>query len=176
MTVEQLERLPEIDGISYELDQGELVEVPSPTLEHNLNRDQILMLVKLHLKTHPGQGLVVAEQPFRLSADTVRIPDVALIGPEQVAAAKAAPGILPFAPKLVIEVISPSNTVEEMAHRIRQYLEAGVRTIWILVGAMTEVHVYSAAARPKILSAQDNLEEPELLPGFSVPVAELFEV
>jgi Uma2 family endonuclease len=176
LTVEQFERLPEIEGISYELDQGELVEVSSQAYLHNRIRGLIEWTVRNHLAVHTEQGEVVAEQPFRLGDDTVRIPDVALIVPQQLGMIETSGSVLPFCPKLVIEVTSPSNTVGDLARRIRQYLDAGAQTIWVFVPPLREVHVYSASAKPKILSADDMLDEPALLPGFSIRVGKLFEV
>ena len=174
LTVEQLEQLPEIDDISYELDQGELVEVPSTNLRHNWIRGKSARLLGNHLEAHKGQGIILEEQRFRLAEDIVRGPDVALIGPEQLRLLDWDKWAQAFAPTLVIEVTSPSNTVDRLAKKIRQYLEAGVRTVWIIVTPMREIHVYAAGARPKILCTGDALEEPTLLPGFSVRVADLF--
>ena len=176
LTVEQFERLPEIDGISYELDQGELVEVPSAAIEHNDIRDELLTLVRMHLKSHKDQGKALGEQSFRLNMDTVLIPDVALIGPAQISRIVPGAKIQPFGPLLAGEIVSPSNTVDELIHKTQQYLEAGARTVWILVPRSREIHVYSATAHPQILCADELLEEPALLPGFSVRVADLFNV
>ena len=176
LTVEQFERLPEIEGISYELDQGELVEVPNASLLHNKIRGKLIQLLLNHLDSHPGRGTVIAEQWFRLNADSVRAPDVALIGSQQASLADNDAAIQPFCPALAAEVVSPSNTVDELIHKTQQYLEAGAQTVWILVPRSREIHVYSATAHPQILCADELLEEPTLLPGFSVPVADLFNV
>src|SRR6266436_721238 len=83
LTVEHLERLPETCDVSYELDQGELVEVSSATYLHNRIRDRLVHRVMTHLETRKDASEVVAEQWFRLSEDTVRAPDVALVAPSQ---------------------------------------------------------------------------------------------
>lgn len=67
-------------------------------------------------------------------------------------------------------------TFDELARKTRQYLEAGTRTVWIFVAAMREIHVYTAGAHPGILSAEDSLGDPLLLPGFSAHVADLFQI
>jgi len=176
LTIDQLERLPEAEGLSYELDQGELVEVSSASYLHNRIRDLLTHRLMNHLETHRDQGAVVAEQWFRFGEDTVRAPDVALISPSQIALLDPERRIQPFAPALAVEITSPSNTFDELARKTRQYLEAGTRTVWIFVTAMREIHVYAAGARPGILSADDLLEDPVLLPGFSARVAGLFQI
>ena len=175
LTIDQLERLPETEGVFYELDQGQLVEVSSASYLHNRIRDQITFRLISHLKLHRDQGAVVAEQWFRLGEDTVRAPDVALIAPSQIPLLEPERRIQPFAPALAVEITSPSNTFDELARKTRQYLEARTRSVWIFVTAMREIHVYTAGARPGILSTGDLLEETALLPGFSARVAELFE-
>jgi len=174
LTIDQLERLPETEGVSCELDQGELVEVSSATYLHNRIRGRVERLLGAHLDLHPDQGAVVAEQWFRLAEDTVRAPDVALISPSQIPLLEPERRIQPFSPALAVEITSPSNTFDELARKTRQYLKAGTRSVWIFNSAMLEIHIYAAGARPAILCADDLLEDSVLLPGFSARVADLF--
>jgi Uma2 family endonuclease len=176
LTVEHLERLPETGDVSYELDQGELVEVSSASYLHNRIRDKMVQRLMNHLDARKDPSAIVAEQWFRLSEDTVRAPDVALIAPSQLPLLEPERRIQPFSPALAVEITSPSNTFDELARKTQQYLEAGTHGVWIFVTAMREIHVYSATAHPAILTAADLLEDAALLPGFSVRVEELFAV
>ena len=125
LTVEHLERLPETCDVSYELDQGELVEVSSAGYVHNRIRGRVERFLGVHLDSHPEQGEVVAEQWFRLSEDTVRAPDVALVTPSQLPLLDIERRIQPFSPALAVETTSPSNTFDELARKTQQYLDAG---------------------------------------------------
>ncbi len=176
LTVEHLERLPETGNVSYELDQGELVEVSSAGYLHNRIRGRVERFLGVHLDSHPGQGEVVAEQWFHLSEDTVRAPDVALIAASQLPLLEPERRIQPFSPALAIEITSPSNTFDELARKTEQYVHAGTQAVWIFVTARREILVYSATARPTLLTAADHLEDATLLPGFSASVKELFAV
>lgn len=171
LTLEQFEQLPEVEGISYELDEGELIEVPTAILLHNLLRDKLARLIANYLN---GRGTVVVEQSFQLSPDTVRIPDVAFIAPDQKLDLYAS--IQRCGPAFAAEIASPSNTLHELLHKTQQYLAAGTNTVWIAMLPSKEVLVYSANAHPRILCGDDLLEDPELFPGFSVRVADLFEI
>src|SRR5579863_2697845 len=166
LTVEHLERLPETCDVSYELDQGELVEVSSATYLHNRIRDRLVQRLMNHLDAQKNLSEVVAEQWFRLSEDTVRAPDVALILPTQLALLEPERRIQPFSPALAVEITSPSNTFDELGCETQQYLDAGTHAVWIFVTAMRQIHVHSAAAHPVILTAEDLLEDAALLPGF----------
>jgi Uma2 family endonuclease len=176
LTVEHLERLPETCDVSYELDQGELVEVSSATFLHNRIRGRIERFLGVHLDNHPEQGVVVAEQWFGLSEDTVRAPDVALVAASQLSLLEPERRIQPFSPALAVEITSPSNTFDELARKTQQYLDAGTHSVWIFVTAMRQIHIHSATAHPVILTAEDSLEDAALLPGFSARVEELFAV
>jgi Uma2 family endonuclease len=176
LTVEHLERLPETCDVSYELDQGELVEVPSAGYIHNRIRGRVERFLGVHLDSHPERGEVVAEQWFRLSEDTVRAPDVALVAPSQIPLLDVARRVQPFSPALAVEITSPSNTYDELARKTQQYLDAGTYAVWIFVTAKREIHIYSATAHPVILTAEDSLEDAALLSGFSARVEELFAV
>jgi len=176
LTIEHLERLPETSDVSYELDQGELVEVSSATYLHNRIRDRLVQRLMNHLDAQKNPSEVVAEQLFRLSENTVRAPDVALISPSQLPLLQPERSIQPFSPALAIEIMSASDTIDEQARRIHQYLEAGTRAVWIFVTTMPEILIYSAIAHPVILTAEDLLEDAALLPGFSARVEELFAV
>lgn len=176
LTVEHLERLPETGDVCYELDQGELVEVSCATYLHNRIRDRLVHRLMTHLDAKKDASEVVAEQWFRLSEDTVRAPDVALIAPSQLVLLEPERRVQPFSPALAIEITSPSNTFDELARKTQQYLEAGTHAVWIVVTAMRQIHVYSATAHPVILTAEDLLEDAALLPGFSARVEELFAV
>ena len=127
LTVEHLERLPETVDVSYELDQGELVEVSSASYLHNRIRDRMVQRLMNHLDARKDPSEVVAEQWFRLSEDTVRAPDVALIAPSQLSLLEPERRVQPFSPALAIEITSPSNTYDELARKTEQYLEAGTR-------------------------------------------------
>src|SRR5260370_15762055 len=87
MTVEEFEQFVEqaceTAAVSYELDQGELVEMAAQSVLHNSVRDEISFRFKLHLKAHPDQGRVLAEQYFLIAPDTMYGPDVAFISQEQ---------------------------------------------------------------------------------------------
>jgi len=176
LTVEHLERLPETGDVSYELDQGELVEVSSASYLHNRIRDRLIQRLMNHLDARKETSEVVAEQWFRLSEDTVRAPDVALIAPSQLPLLEQERRIQPFSPALAIEITSPTNTFDELARKTHQYLEAGTSAVWIFVTATHEILVYRAGAHTAILTAADLLEDAALLPGFSAHVEELFAV
>ena len=78
---------------------------------------------------------------------------------------------IPFAPDIAVEVLSPSEAAVKVNRKIHQYLDAGSREVWLFDAENGDVFVHSASGI-RLLQGKHLLESP-LLPGFSVPVAEL---
>lgn len=173
MTFEEFQNLPEQEGKHYELDEGELLMEPSPTLRHNLIRQRIILKM-MPFAESTRLGVVAEEMDFRLDADTVRNPDVALITTEHLQKIDPDRSPAPGAPALAIEVVSPANTVQDMAKKIQQYLAAGSRTVWIVHPSIRMVEVHSAAGVRKIREPEQ-LKEDTLLPGFALSLTYIFD-
>lgn len=168
---------PEYDDRSIELVDGEIIEMSKAGGLHG----QITMLLSLKIANYVVDnvlGIVTsAETGFILERnpdgrDTVRGLDIAFIS------AARAPGVLPdglveYAPDLAVEVISPSNKVADMHRKIRQLLAAGTTLVWIVhpETRTVEVHRRSGAVT---LKAADTLSGGDVLPGFEIPVREIF--
>jgi Uma2 family endonuclease len=173
LTIEQFEQLPEEEGKNFELDEGEL-KVMSPAMPRH-------DLVKANVTVELGQfvrerrvGRVVVEFACKLSDDTVRIPDVAFIPADRMKDLDR-DRLFEGAPALVIEVVSPSDLAEELARKVDQYLTAGAKAVWVIYPKVREVHSFQAGGASATFSGADILEDPKLLPGFSLPLRNLFD-
>ena len=112
---------------------------------------------------------------FRLEPEQIRIPDVAFISKQRFAGRALTPSAFwELGCDLAVEVISPSNTRREMERKLSDYFGAGVGTVWLVYLTTREVVVYTSPDNSVTLRSNDLLDGGNLLPGFSVPVAELF--
>lgn len=172
LTFEEFERLPEQEGRRYELDEGELVVEPSPTFLHNRVRGRIARLLTEFVE-RKKLGEIIEEMDFRLDRDTVRSPDVAFVTTEHLKRIDVNRSPVDGAPALAIEVISPTNSAEETARKIRQYLRAGCQSVWIVYPALRSVEVHSAAG---IIHIEEPglLKDEKVLPGFSAALSSIF--
>lgn len=168
LTVEQFEQLSD-DGMRHELDEGELISMPPPLGRHGKIQGKTISIL-LSFVSPRSLGEVFVETGFRLSRDTVRGPDVSFVRAER---ALDLDRRFEGAPDLAVEVISPSETASEIAHKVSQYLRAGA-LVWVLYPDDKTVHVFEPSKNARVLEAEDLLEAPTLLPGFSVRVSELF--
>ncbi len=116
-------------------------------------------------------GTALSEQAFHLFGSTVRIPDISFVRAGRLEELTRLPQ---GAPDLAIEVISPTNTPGEMNKRASDYFAGGCRRVWVVYPEHREVYIHGLSSVTR-RDAGEMLEDPELLPGFSVRVSSLFD-
>lgn len=157
----------------YELVDGTLVEKAMGWKEATL-AFWLGFRLQDYLQTNDLGAVTGADGTLRLRQRLVRIPDVAFILWENVPPDDELPQIPDLAPDLAVEVISPSNTVREMARKRKEYFQAGTRLVWQVYPDRKEVEVYTSPGRFRTLGLTDTLDGGTLLPGFRLPLADLF--
>ncbi|MCC6314275.1 MAG: Uma2 family endonuclease, partial [Thermomicrobiales bacterium] len=117
-----------------------------------------------------------ADSGFVLFPDqeTVRSPDAAFVSYEQFPSDERPRGFLRLAPDLAVEVLSPSDRIADALAKIAMHLDAGVRLVWLIDPARRSVTAFTPDAPPTVLPPGATLDGGEVLPGFAVPVADLF--
>jgi Uma2 family endonuclease len=83
-------------------------------------------------------------------------------------------GFWPFAPNFAVEIVSPHSGMDEVHAKVRDFLAAGTPLVWVVYPRTSEVVVHTADGLARTYGEDDMLEFPEVLPGFSCKVAELF--
>ena len=91
--------------------------------------------------------------------------------PDQVEMATLIDGL----PTLAVEVLAPSDTVEDINEKVDAYLKAGVPLVWIIDPHRRTVTIHRPGAEPELVNVRQELESDPHLPGFRMPVARLFE-
>jgi Uma2 family endonuclease len=110
-----------------------------------------------------------------LMADLVRIPDVAFISWDRLPGRRRPTAPVPrLAPNLAVEVLSRSNTPGEMAAKRQDYFAAGVQVVWEIDPRQRTVAVHTSPTAATTLGAADTLDGSPVLPGFTLPLSELF--
>lgn len=105
---------------------------------------------------------------------TVRSPDAAFIRRDRLP--ELTDHFVPAAPDLAVEVLSPSDRIPEALAKVTMYLQAGVQLVWLVDPLERSVTVFRADASPKTLGAGDTLEGKDVLPGFRLPLAVIFNL
>jgi Uma2 family endonuclease len=176
LTFEEFERLPEEEGIRYELDEGSLLMEPSPVFRHNLIRQDIFIRLNEFVKSH-DLGSVIEEVDFRLGPNTVRNPDVAFVNNEHLKKIDLDRAPVEGAPVLAIEVISPGNLAQDTAKKVQQYLFAGSQAVWVVYPPLRLVEIHDSGSLRQVREPEI-LEESKVFGGvkFSLPLAEIFHI
>ena len=174
LSLREFEQLAD-DGMPHELDEGELLTNSPAKKRHGQIQTRIFFeLGRFLLQTPLGQ-VYVAPTGFLLQREpaTLRVPDVSFLTAER-AARPSSDDWLEGAPDLAVEVVSPSDTASYVLRKVWQYLRFGSRMVWLVYPDTEEVHVYEGSGGVRILHGDQALEAPGLLPGFSLPVRNLF--
>ena len=171
-TEEDVLRLEASEDRLCELVNGTLVEKPMGRKESMLALWIGFRLNGYLEKNNIGE-LSGADGSMRLRERLVRIPDLAFVLWEN-SPGEDAPAIPDLAPDLAVEVISPSNTKKEMELKRKEYFQAGTTLVWEVFPERKEVDVYTSPTRVRTLQIGDTLDGGKLLPGFKLPLSELF--
>jgi Uma2 family endonuclease len=121
--------------------------------------------------------IVNVESGYKLTVgpDTVRAPDVAVLSAARVAGLEEERGYLGFAPDLAVEVVSPSDSFTEVESKARMWLEHGSRAVWVVEPDSRRVMIHEPGRDRREIGEDGTLDGGEVLPGFRIPVAKLFE-
>jgi Uma2 family endonuclease len=76
--------------------------------------------------------------------------------------------------KYIVEVVSPGDSWSQITQKLEEYFAIGVNLVWVADPSRQRVHVYRSLSEVDILTTADELKGGEVLPGFLIPVAELF--
>ena len=172
----------EQDVIDLEARENRLCELVDGVLVEKAMgfRESLLAGVLIqHLRNYVSQqqlGVVAApDGMMRLAPGLVRLPDVAFVSWDRFPGRRVPADPIPdLAPDLAVEVLSKSNTEAEMARKLREYFGVGVREVWLVDPDARSVEVYTALDRSTDLSQSETLTSSELLPGFALPLRQLF--
>lgn len=172
-TAEQLLRAP--DSGRCELLRGELVMMSPSGFEHGRVVVRVTGPLFRFLQQNPLGVLIDAATGFQIghNPDTVRAPDVAFVLRDRVPPPSFR-GFFQGAPDLAIEVLSPDDRAGEVLAKVWDWLGAGCRAVWILDPRTRTVSVYQSRTQITVLSDEETLTGGEILPGFSMPVSEIF--
>jgi Uma2 family endonuclease len=172
VTIEQFDQLPIREGILYELNEGEVVTVTEPMPRHNWVRDNVARLIGNFVEERK-LGRVFLETGYQLTPETVRIPDVSFVPADRMREIDLDKRIQ-GAPVLAIEVVSPTDLAEELRQKVEQYLAAGGKAVWVFYPKSREVQVFRADGGSFVRHEHETLQEPDLLPGFSLDLRAVF--
>jgi Uma2 family endonuclease len=161
------------DAHRYELWDGELWRMSPTKKRHGRGTTRILAHLLRFLEANPIGSPYAGEVGFRVGPRRLVCPDVAYVCTERDAPVDD-DEFFPYAPDLAVEILSPDNTRPKVRRKARAYLANGGRLVWAIDVRRRRVIVYRPSAEPQILREEAFLDGEDVLPGFTVRIAELF--
>jgi Uma2 family endonuclease len=165
------------DGHRYELVNGELVEMGNSGAKHGYVAILLSAALFHCVSTQKLGALMDSSTAFVMKSGNKRSPDISFMAKERLQGLDELPdGFLEGAPDLAIEILSPSNTVEEIHDKLVEYFESGARLVWVIHPKEHYVLVYRSSVQPdRLLKSTDMLDGEDIIPGFTLPVSNLFQ-
>jgi Uma2 family endonuclease len=158
----------------YELVDGVLVEKVMGVTESSLTVD-LLWLLRSFLAENDLGFLTGPDGAARLMPGLVRIPDISFIAWKQLPTRKRLTDpVAGLAPALAVEVLSKGNTPKEMERKLKEFFLSGVLLVWFVDPLRRTVEVFTAPDQSVVLTEEDTLHGGEVLPGFALPLRQLF--
>jgi Uma2 family endonuclease len=166
-------QLPENEGRRLELDEGVIVDMGSSSKRNTITAARIIYLLSAHVLPNNLGVITAPDSGFKLGKRTWRQPDVAYVSAARLDTLDGT--YFTQAPDLAVEVASEG---EDTFKKAQEYLSAGTRMVWIFYVLERSINVVTLKAdgeyRVVQLTDEDTLDGGEVLPGFSLPVREIF--
>lgn len=175
MTADEFLAMPD-DGWRYELIEGVPRRMPPTGVEHGSVSSRLIGSLDLFVQPH-RLGIVLSSETgflFQEEPPVVRAPDVAFVRAERLPPRSEWQGYSRVVPDLAIEVVSPDDAASAIAEKVSFYLTHGVPLVWVAYPSSREVVVHHRGREPELLDHDAVLDGEDVLPGFRLPVADLF--
>ena len=174
MTADELLAMPD-DGYRYELVRGELIKMSPTGWGHGVFASRIDRSMGTYASDN-RLGEASTENGFLIGTDHMRAPDVSLVRRERALDPNETSGFFPGPPDIAVEVISPSDRLTEVAEKVEEWLDAGTLAVIVANPRNQTVRVHRPDWETIHLTVEDVLEVPEVLPGWRMPIREIFRV
>lgn len=173
MTLEQFLSLPENDE-SYELIDGEAIKKMSPKFFHSSLTTAFWVEISGWCNE---RGRVMVEWSVillkRRGKDWVPVPDLLYVSYDRLAADWREDAPCPVLPELVIEIVSPDQTFNQLAQKATDYLSSGVERVWVVYSPMRSITVFYRDRPPETYQG-DRILTDELFPDLAVTSEQFF--
>jgi Uma2 family endonuclease len=154
------------DGNKYELVDGEIRMSPGGA-RHGQIEMKLGSRMLAFVTTHRLGHVLGSSVGFRLPGGNVRSPDVSFVSAGRFPAEKVPDDFPNLPPDLAVEVVSPGDRARHVLDKVGEYIDAGVRLVWVIDPKKAKAVVYRSLSDAREIGPQDALDGEDVLPGFS---------
>ena len=160
----------------YELVQGELRKMAPAGHEHGHIAAEVAIALGVYVRANKLGRVYAAETGFKLASnpDTVKAPDVAFVSAERVQGVITKTGFFPGPPDLAVEIVSPNDRHGEVEEQVELWLRYGTKMVVTLNPQTRTATVYRGLEDIRMILGEGRLEGGEVVPGWALPLEELF--
>lgn len=169
------------DGHDYEVVEGELIMSPAG-MDHGAVIANLTILLGQYVRAQRLGLLLDGQTGCRMKSGDLFSPDISFVTSERWTACQMTKEtFFVGAPDLVIEVLSPSDTMGVIDEKFRQYFENGAKLAWLVNPLTRTVLVYHPPvpllhpSADQLLTIHNQLDGESLIPGFKLPISEIFD-
>ena len=173
-TIEDFDALPEVRP-ALEFFGGRVIQKMSPGLPHCMITRDLTIKIQLFAAS-AGLGEVFPELRCRFGGSS-HVFDLAFFVPGRLPnpSSMGEREVITIPPDWAIEILSPGQAVGELSRKLRSGIRRGVRLGWLINKSRRQVHVFRPNGKPQIFNTGDVLDGDVILPGFHLPIADLFQ-
>jgi Uma2 family endonuclease len=160
----------------YEVIDGHIVEKARGAYEYWL-AGVIFGVLDRYTEANPvGRALIEMIFDLRPQINRERRPDLAFVSFERWAQDRRIPRARSWAviPDLAVEILSLTNSADEVAEKLEEYFQVGVRQVWVVYPRQSKVYVYRSTTAIQVFAPGDELDGGDVLPGFRLSVRDVF--
>ena len=175
LTADDLLAMPD-DGHRYELIDGELIRMAPADMDSSEIGGLFVTALNMHVRPIGLGRVFPADAGIRLASnpDTVLSPDAAFIRRDHLPEPSERRGFWRVTPDLVVEVVSPSDRRRDVLKKVERYLDLGVAMVVVVWPPTRTMTVHRPNRAVETLGEHDVFDGDDAIPGFRLPVADLF--
>ena len=156
----------------FDMIEGELYEMSPAGARHGRIAARLIRYLDEYIEANTLGDVYTSETGFRVTDDTVIAPDAAFVAAGRL---EEMPVSFPtLAPDLAVEVVSPSDTVAYVRRKIRTFLQAGTRSVWVVYPQEQAIEIHHTDTPIETFHLQDTLRDEAVLPGFALLLTSVF--